>query len=81
MAWRQVFMKNWYSPEVIPIYVITALAGGGATWYLARLASGPDIIWDRKNNATPWMSVEQGTTTKMLDPSGHFEKKYRRDKI
>ena len=23
---------------------------GGATWYLSRLARGPDIVWDRHNN-------------------------------
>lgn len=30
---------------------ITAMAVGGASWYLFRLAKGPDVIWDRKVRA------------------------------
>lgn len=31
-----------------PQQFITLAAGSGATWYLFRLAKGPDVIWDRK---------------------------------
>lgn len=37
-----------YSVEVLPIYVITAAAIGGASWYITRLARGPDVVWDHK---------------------------------
>ncbi|SNX84526.1 related to NADH-ubiquinone oxidoreductase MLRQ subunit [Melanopsichium pennsylvanicum] len=78
---RQIFMKNWYAPEVLPIYVITGLAAGGATWYLTRLARGPDVIWDRKNNPTPWNNVEPGTNTKMMSVNQQFDKQYKRDRL
>ncbi|KAN0061719.1 hypothetical protein ACQY0O_005711 [Thecaphora frezii] len=78
---RQFFMKNWYSPEVIPIWVIIGAATGGATWYLARLARGPDVIWDRKNNPTPWNNVEPGTQTKLMSVNQKFDKQYSRDRL
>lgn len=34
--------------------------------YLTRLARGPDVVWDRKNNPTPWNNVEPGTQTKLM---------------
>lgn len=37
-----------YSVEVLPIYLITAAAIGGAGWYISRLARGPDVVWDHK---------------------------------
>ena len=40
-----------YSVEVLPIYVITAAAVGGASWYISRLARGPDVVWDHKVGA------------------------------
>ncbi|CAO1636158.1 unnamed protein product [Parajaminaea phylloscopi] len=74
-------MKTWYSPEVIPIYVITAMAVGGASWYLSRLARGPDVVWDRKNNPQPWNSIEPGTQTKLMSVNQEYEKKYKRDRL
>ncbi|KAG9300947.1 hypothetical protein G9A89_005005 [Geosiphon pyriformis] len=41
------FFRHWFRVEIIPIYCVTAVAVGGATWYLSRLARGPDVIWDR----------------------------------
>ncbi|CAO1633566.1 unnamed protein product [Jaminaea pallidilutea] len=75
------FRKNWYSAEVLPIYAITAMAVGGASWYLFRLAKGPDVIWDRKNNPQPWQNVQPGTQTKMMSVNQEFEKKYKRDRL
>ncbi|KDN35676.1 hypothetical protein K437DRAFT_276956 [Tilletiaria anomala UBC 951] len=80
-AAKGAWMKNWYSPEVVPIYVITAAAAGGATWYLTRLARGPDVIWDRKNNPTPWNNVEPGTNTKLMAVNHEFERTYKRDRL
>uniref|UniRef100_V5ETN1 NADH dehydrogenase [ubiquinone] 1 alpha subcomplex subunit 4 n=1 Tax=Kalmanozyma brasiliensis (strain GHG001) TaxID=1365824 RepID=V5ETN1_KALBG len=50
-------------------------------WYLSRLARGPDVIWDRKNNPTPWNNVEPGTNTKMMSVNQQFEKQYKRDRL
>ncbi|KAG8904810.1 hypothetical protein FRB99_001116 [Tulasnella sp. 403] len=73
--------KHWYAPEAIPIYVVMGVAIGGATWYLTRLARSPDVVWDRKNNPTPWLNVEQGTNTKMHAVNQTFDKSYTRDKL
>ncbi|KAG9011135.1 hypothetical protein FRB90_007455 [Tulasnella sp. 427] len=73
--------KHWYAPEAIPIYAVIGIAVGGATWYLTRLARGPDVIWDRKNNPQPWLNVDQGTNTKMMAVNQKFDKSYTRDKL
>lgn len=49
--------------------------------YLSRLARGPDVIWDRKNNPTPWNNVEPGTNTKMMSVNQQFDKQYKRDRL
>lgn len=51
------------------------------TRYISRLARGPDIIWDRKNNPTPWNNVEPGTNTKMMAVNQKFDKQYKRDRL
>jgi len=73
--------KNWYAPEAIPIYVVMGVAVSGAAWYAARLARGPQVVWDRKNNPQPWLNVDQGTQTKMMTVNQKFDKDYVRDKL
>ncbi|PLW48262.1 hypothetical protein PCASD_03277 [Puccinia coronata f. sp. avenae] len=75
-------MKHWYDPAAIPIYVVIGTAMGGATWYLSRLARGPDIVWDRHNNPQPWNDVKQGQNTKMMAVNQEFPNgSYKRDKL
>ncbi|KNZ54950.1 uncharacterized protein VP01_280g6 [Puccinia sorghi] len=76
-------MKHWYDPAAIPICkrtpdldVVIGTAMGGATWYLSRLARGPDIVWDRHNNPQPWNDVKQGSVNQEF-PNGS----YKRDKL
>ncbi|KAL1917607.1 uncharacterized protein VTP21DRAFT_4000 [Calcarisporiella thermophila] len=80
-AARNAFLKNWYSVEVLPIVVIIGGALGGASWYLTRLARGPDVAWDRKNNPHPWLHVDQDTNTKLLSINKKFEKSWTRDRL
>ena len=47
---------------------------------MSRLARGPDVIWDRKNNPTPWNNVEPGTNTKMMSVNQQFDKQYKADR-
>ncbi len=49
--------------------------------YLTRLARGPDVIWDRKNNPTPWNNVEPGTNTKLMAVNQQFDKQYKRERL
>ncbi|BGP12356.1 hypothetical protein JCM10213_002040 [Rhodosporidiobolus nylandii] len=67
----------WNETAAYPIFVVVGAACFGAGWYLVRLARGPDIIWDRHNNPTPWNNVEQGTLTKMFtNQPDKFDKKF-----
>lgn len=75
-------MKHWYDPAAIPIYVVIGGAMGGATWYLSRLARGPDIVWDRHNNPQPWNDVKPGQNTKLMSVNQKFPNgDYKRDKL
>ncbi|RKO96701.1 hypothetical protein CAUPRSCDRAFT_7752, partial [Caulochytrium protostelioides] len=50
----------------------------GVTWYGFRLARGPDVVWSRKTNPYPWLSIQPNMTTKIYDPHGDFEKSWSR---
>ncbi|KAJ1308932.1 hypothetical protein OPQ81_004616 [Rhizoctonia solani] len=77
-AARKTLFQTWFAVEAIPIYAVVVGAVGGAGWYCTRLATRPDIIWDRRNNPTPWMSVEQGMQTKMMSVNQKFDKVWTR---
>ncbi|QRW01689.1 NADH-ubiquinone oxidoreductase family protein [Ceratobasidium sp. AG-Ba] len=74
---RKSLFQTWYAVEAIPIYAVVVGAVGGAGWYLSRLARGPDVIWDRRGNPTPWMSVQQNMQTKMMSVNQKFDKVIR----
>ncbi|KAI8057897.1 NADH-ubiquinone reductase complex 1 MLRQ subunit [Syncephalis plumigaleata] len=81
MSFRQNFMKNWWRVEVAPIFGVLGVAVGGAAWYVTRLARGPEVVWDRRNNPYPWLHVSQDTNTKMYAVSHEFAKSYSRDRF
>ncbi|PKI84652.1 hypothetical protein MVES_001778 [Malassezia vespertilionis] len=78
---KQSLFKKVVPVEVYPIVFITAFAVVGASWYLTRLARAPEVIWDKKNNPTPWNNVESGTLCKIMNINGKFDKQYRRDRL
>ncbi|RHZ86394.1 hypothetical protein Glove_51g47 [Diversispora epigaea] len=80
-AASSAFMRNWFRYEIIPIYAVTAVAVTGGAWYLTRLARGPEVVWDQKNNPTPWNNIQEGTQVKLLAVNQKFDKKYVRDKF
>ncbi|WFD25920.1 hypothetical protein MNAN1_000890 [Malassezia nana] len=67
--------------EVYPIVVLTGLALGVASWQILRCARSPDVIWDKKNNPTPWNNIEPGTQYKLMNFGGKFDKTYKRDRL
>ncbi|KAG9103972.1 nucleotidyltransferase [Ceratobasidium sp. 392] len=75
-AARRSLFQTWFAVEAVPIYAVVVGAVGGAGWYLTRLARGPDVIWDRRGNPTPWMSVQQGMQTKLMTVNQKFDKVY-----
>ena len=52
-------------------------------WYVTRLARGPDVTWDRKNNPHPWLHVDQETQLKLVTvkEGQGFTKSYTRDRL
>jgi len=73
-------MKHWFAIEAIPIYAVIGLAVGGASWYLVRLAQGPNVVWT-KNNPTPWNTVKPDENTKLMAVNQKFERSWSRDKL
>ncbi|KAJ3218766.1 hypothetical protein HK099_004931 [Clydaea vesicula] len=63
---------------VYPILGLMVFSSGFATWYVSRLARGPDVVWNRKGNPEPWMDVKQTETTKFFNPNGRFESHWSR---
>ncbi|POY71179.1 hypothetical protein BMF94_5489 [Rhodotorula taiwanensis] len=81
-AVKKTLFQTWYEPAALPIFAVVGAACFGAGWYLTRLARGQDIIWDRRNNPTPWNNIEQGTLTKMYtNHPEKFDKVYSRDRL
>ncbi|WAQ92471.1 hypothetical protein PtA15_16A379 [Puccinia triticina] len=62
--------------------VVIGTAMGGATWYLSRLARGPDIVWNRHGNPQPWNDVKPGQNTKLMAVNQEFPNgTYKRDRL
>lgn len=57
-----------------PVLIASAGAALGAMWYVQRLATRPDIVWDRRNNPHPYLDVKQDETIKMYDSTGTFKR-------
>ncbi|KAJ3411766.1 hypothetical protein HDV05_001724 [Chytridiales sp. JEL 0842] len=70
--------KNLAPIGVYPLFGIMAVAVGGCSWYILRLARGPDVVWAKKSNPTPWLTVKQDQTTKLYDPYGRFKESWTR---
>ncbi|KAF8966528.1 hypothetical protein BGZ46_000361 [Entomortierella lignicola] len=52
-------------------------------WYVTRLARGPDVTWDRRNNPHPWLNIDQETQLKLMTvkEGQGFTKTYSRDRL
>ncbi|KAJ8086123.1 hypothetical protein AAF712_008270 [Marasmius tenuissimus] len=77
---RKSFMKNWMAVEALPILGIVTFVVTGGSYALYRSALGPTIQWTR-SNATPWNEIKPTQGTKMLDPTGHFNERWSRERL
>uniref|UniRef100_A0AAZ3R3W1 Uncharacterized protein n=1 Tax=Oncorhynchus tshawytscha TaxID=74940 RepID=A0AAZ3R3W1_ONCTS len=50
--WRGITTTE--SVFLIPQFFFLVLGMAGASCYLIRLAKGPHVSWNRKNNPEPW---------------------------
>ncbi|KAL7410778.1 hypothetical protein BDY24DRAFT_443713 [Mrakia frigida] len=74
-SFAKYFMKKCFAIEAIPIWAISGCAICGGSWYLTRLARGPDVIWDR--NAKPKTWEDQITPAVSPEYSGEGYKRGR----
>uniref|UniRef100_A0A4W5LY90 NDUFA4 mitochondrial complex associated like 2a n=1 Tax=Hucho hucho TaxID=62062 RepID=A0A4W5LY90_9TELE len=51
---RVIEMKQ----KLIPQFFFILLGMGGASLYLVRLAKGPHVTWNKKNNPEPWNQLD-----------------------
>ncbi|PVF94758.1 hypothetical protein CPB86DRAFT_682792, partial [Serendipita vermifera] len=74
---RKTLFQTWFAMEVrfLSPYVIIGSALGGATWYLHRLSTRPDVVWSRKN-PEPWQTVKQHENVKLMEGTHKFDQKY-----
>ncbi|KAJ3322677.1 hypothetical protein HDU76_013829 [Blyttiomyces sp. JEL0837] len=68
--------RNLFPVGVYPLAGIMAFAVGGCSYYLFKLVQHQDVVLNKRSNPHPWLTVQQGYTTKFYDPSGHFEGRY-----
>eukprot|EP00063_Salmo_salar_P014616 XP_013989451.1 PREDICTED: cytochrome c oxidase subunit NDUFA4-like [Salmo salar] len=54
MPIRTVITHAKKHPGLIPQFFFLAVGMTGASCYLIRLAKGPHVSWNRKNNPEPW---------------------------
>ncbi|EGF80523.1 hypothetical protein BATDEDRAFT_88731 [Batrachochytrium dendrobatidis JAM81] len=66
---------------VYPLFGIMAFATGGVLYFVAHLVRHQDVVWSRKNNPTPFQSIQKNETTKLYNPNGSFEKKWSRNAL
>ncbi|XP_013888958.1 NADH dehydrogenase [ubiquinone] 1 alpha subcomplex subunit 4-like 2 [Austrofundulus limnaeus] len=45
-------------PGIVPQMFLICLGMGGAFVYLIRLARGPHVTWNRKENPEPWNKLD-----------------------
>ncbi|KAI8614112.1 hypothetical protein BC830DRAFT_1128923 [Chytriomyces sp. MP71] len=78
----KIYSLTRFPSGVYPLFAIMGVAMTGASWYLARLARSQDVVWNRKSNPFPHLEVPQGSTVKMMDPTGAFEGRfYKRERL
>ncbi|XP_073810949.1 cytochrome c oxidase subunit NDUFA4-like [Danio rerio] len=53
-------------PGLIPQFVFMSVGVCGASLYLIRLARGPHISWDRRNNPEPWNKLSPTQQLKLV---------------
>ncbi|XP_051986674.1 cytochrome c oxidase subunit NDUFA4 [Xyrauchen texanus] len=51
---KTLFRHAKRHPGLIPQFFFMFVGVSGASVYLIRLALGPHVSWDRKNNPEPW---------------------------
>ncbi|XP_035245469.1 cytochrome c oxidase subunit NDUFA4 isoform X1 [Anguilla anguilla] len=59
--------------KLIPQFFFTTFGILGATLYLIRLARGPHVSWDSKNNPEPWNKLSPNYQYKLVAVNTDYE--------
>ncbi|KAL7891649.1 hypothetical protein AOLI_G00011250 [Acnodon oligacanthus] len=71
---KTVYRHAKKHPGLIPQFFFMLLGMSGASLYLVRLAQGPHVSWDRKNNPEPWNKLSPTYQYKLVAVTTDYEK-------
>ncbi|KAG1930173.1 NADH dehydrogenase [ubiquinone] 1 alpha subcomplex subunit 4-like [Pimephales promelas] len=60
--------------ELIPQFIFLLAGVSGASLYLIRLARGPHVSWDRRNNPEPWNKLDPTYQYKLVAINTDYER-------
>ncbi|XP_051754167.1 NADH dehydrogenase [ubiquinone] 1 alpha subcomplex subunit 4-like 2 [Ctenopharyngodon idella] len=70
---RTMYQQAKKHPGLIPQFIFLFVGLGGASLYLIRLARGPHVSWDRKNNPEPWNKLDPTYQYKLVAITTDYE--------
>ncbi|KAK9973848.1 hypothetical protein ABG768_024549 [Culter alburnus] len=70
---RTMYQHAKKHPGLIPQFIFLFMGMGGASLYLIRLARGPHVSWDRKNNPEPWNKLDPTYQYKLVAITTDYE--------
>ncbi|XP_028392828.1 cytochrome c oxidase subunit NDUFA4-like [Dendronephthya gigantea] len=61
--------------EIVPVLVCVGFGCSFGVFMLTRAAiKYPDVVFDKKNNPTPWLNVKPNEQVKLYSPTMDFSK-------
>ncbi|XP_058635752.1 cytochrome c oxidase subunit NDUFA4 [Onychostoma macrolepis] len=70
---RTMYQQARKHPGLIPQFLFMSAGVSGAFLYLIRLARGPYVSWDRKNNPEPWNNLGPTYQYKLVAVTTDYE--------
>ncbi|KXS18854.1 hypothetical protein M427DRAFT_132382 [Gonapodya prolifera JEL478] len=78
MSFGREFVRLWSKTEAIPVIVPTALGAGFAAYYIAYMAHGHDVQWNRWGDMEAFQKVDRNAQTKFMAVNQKYTTKYNR---
>ncbi|KAK7145361.1 hypothetical protein R3I94_011457 [Phoxinus phoxinus] len=71
---RTIYRHAKKHPGLIPQFIFLFVGLSGASLYLIRLARGPHVSWDRRNNPEPWNRLDPTYQYKLVAINTDYER-------
>ncbi|KAG1930175.1 cytochrome c oxidase subunit NDUFA4 [Pimephales promelas] len=71
---RTIYRHAKKHPGLIPQFIFLLAGVSGASLYLIRLARGPHVSWDRRNNPEPWNKLDPTYQYKLVAINTDYER-------